>query len=306
VPTANPSNKIIVLAGPTGVGKSLFAALLASRVRGEIVCGDAFQLYSGLQVLTAQPDATLLDLAPHHLYGSIPVSENYDAARYARLARRICEEIRARGNVPIVVGGSGFYLRALVRGFHDFPPPDAALRSELSKLDTDELVRRLLALDPAAAAGNLDLKNPRRVQRALEITIQTGRTWSQWQKEPLPSPIPHTGIVLDRPALELDTRIRKNVHQLWKNGAIEEVRTLLAVEPEALSRTAVRAIGFAEIRDFLEGRCSSKEAVEKIILATRQYAKRQRTWFRSQTPDFLRIDPGQISLEQAVGMLFSE
>lgn len=307
MPSSSPGSNLLLVAGPTGSGKSLFAASLASRVRGEIVCGDAFQLYRGLAVLTAQPGEALLRMAPHHLYGILDPAEPCDAAAYSRRARAVCAEIRRRGNRPVVVGGSGLYLRALVHGFHEFPPPDPALRAELNRETPEALATRLIALDPGSAT-RVDLKNPRRVQRAVEITLQTGKPWSQWLSLPEAPALPHTGIVLDRPLGVLEERLRANVDALWRDGAVDEVRRLLSQSSAhgSVSAQAARAIGFGQIRNFLSGHISESKARGEILLATRQYAKRQRTWFRNQTPEWMRIDPQTTTPEKFADMLQTE
>jgi len=267
----------ILIAGPTGVGKSPFAVELALRFDGEIIGADAYQIYAGLEILTAQPEPELRARVPHHLIGILPVSEPFDAARFAVLAREKMAEITARGRRPILVGGSGLYLKALTHGLADLPPPDPALRAELSGLPPDELRRRLDQADPEARQ-NLDFHNPRRVQRALEIFLLTGRSTArqreEWQKPPR---FAFQGLLLTRDRPELDARIAANVGRMFARGVLEEVAALKKVGP-----TAAQAIGFRDIQALLRGETDQTACVAAVTLATRRYAKRQLTWFRNQ------------------------
>ncbi len=265
------------MAGPTGVGKSLFAVELATRLNGEILGADAYQVYAGLPLLTAQPGPELLDRVPHHLIGTLPVSETFDAARFVTLAREKIAEISARGKLPILVGGSGLYLKALTHGLAELPTPEPALRAELAALPLDELQRRLDALDPTARAM-VDFNNPRRVSRALEIALLTGRSAADLRKEWSHRETPdYSGLLLLRSREELNARITENVSQMFAQGVIEEIRPL-----ENLSTTAAMAIGLRDIQAHLRGEKNRAECEETIVLATRRYAKRQLTWFRNQ------------------------
>ena len=164
----------VIVTGPTGVGKSSFAVTLAERLGGEIIGADAFQIYGGLPILTASPGPDLLSRVPHHLIGVIPPEETCDAARYAKSARQCIQEISGRGRVPILVGGSGLYLKALTHGLADLPPVDPVLRAEISALDPATALARLRENDPDAPA-QIDAQNPVRVRRALEIVLSSGR-----------------------------------------------------------------------------------------------------------------------------------
>jgi len=271
------SNQPIIVAGPTGVGKTAFAAELACRFGGEILGADAFQVYAGLEILTAQPDAGMRARVPHHLIGFLPPSEPFDAARFAELAREKIAAISARGRRAIITGGSGLYLKALTHGLADLPPPDPALRAELSALSLEELQRRLDESDPAAR-NHLDLQNPRRVLRALEIHLLTGRSTAdlrdEWKDKSTPG---FHGFLLTRDRAELDARITGNVQAMFPSGVVAEVGRLTEIGP-----TAARAIGLREIQALRRGELAERQCLEAITLATRRYAKRQLTWFRNQ------------------------
>jgi len=281
--SVNPSSKPIIVAGPTGVGKSLFAVELATRLDGEIIGGDAYQVYSGLEILTAQPGPELRSRVPHHLIGFLPVSEPFDAARFRDIAQEKIAEVSARGRLPIVVGGSGMYLKALTHGLADIPAPNEALRAELSALSLGDLLRRLDEVDPSARQ-DIDCQNPRRVIRALEICLQTGRPLSGVRRQWSQSSTDFRGIFLIRDRQDLSHRIEENVRQMFHRGVVEEVRQL----PPVVS-TAAKAIGLSDILALLRGEITEARCLETIMTTTRQYAKRQLTWFRNQST-FFSID----------------
>lgn len=267
---------LFIIAGPTAVGKSELAVEVAERCGGEIVSADAFQVYEGLDVLTAKPSPALRQRVPHHLIGEIPLTQSFDVGQYLRLAQERIGAIRDRGRIPIVVGGTGLYLRALTHGLADLPPADAALRARLEFQPTGELVRQLAELDPVAH-GRLDLQNRRRVVRALEVCILSGRPFSSFREQWNSSSVNATGIVLNRPREELRARIDERTNAMFAAGVVEEVRSIEATGP-----TASQTLGWREIRALIDGTMSHTECVGAIQQATRQYAKRQLTWFRRE------------------------
>jgi tRNA dimethylallyltransferase len=300
----NRKSKILYLAGPTGVGKTALALELAERLGAEIVGADAFQIYAGLPILTAQPTPGDLARVPHHLVGSIPVSESFDAHRYAELARPLLEEISARGRVPLVVGGTGLYFRALIDGFAPTPTASAGLRAELEGMDLPSLVQRLRGADPAAA-DQVDLQNKRRVTRAIEIVETSGRPLAEFRATPQ---IEVPGLLLVREREELRNRIELNVRAMFQNGVVEEVRALGDIgHMGPIGPTAARAIGLRDIQALIRGELTRAACGAAMITATRQYAKRQLTWFRNQTT-FRALDltgtqrPSQV-VENALSVL---
>ena len=271
---------LLVLTGPTASGKSAVALALASLTGGEIVCADAFQLYAGLPVLTAQPSAADFAAVPHHLYGSVALSEEMDAARYARMAESAIAGIQDRGRLAIVTGGSGLYVKALTHGLSPLPPVDPELRAQLEALPADELAARLLAADPGAGA-TVNLRNPRYVQRALELTLLTGRPVAEVKTSFATGPRPGIrGVCLHRDRAELYDRINRRTGEMIAAGALDEVRAVSAGE---LSATAGKTIGLTELRRCLAGELAPDEAIASIRQTTRHYAKRQMTWFRRET-----------------------
>ncbi len=272
-------NKVspIIVAGPTGVGKTSFAVELASQIDGEILGADAFQIYRGLEILSAQPTPEQLARVPHHLIGCLDPQEACDAARYRNMALAVLAEIAGRGKPAIIVGGSGLYVKALTHGLDPAPPADPQLRAELSALSLEELQARLDAADPTAREY-LEFENPRRLIRGLEMVLLTGKSTAElrqsWASKEAPG---FRGIVLTRERTEMAARIKENVDAMFPRGVIEEVRTLGEAGP-----TARMAIGYREIQALLRGEFSELECREAMALATRRYAKRQLTWFRNQ------------------------
>lgn len=271
----------IYVCGPTASGKSALALALARELDGELVNGDAFQLYRGLGTLTAAPDADERARRPHHLFEVLEPDETCDAMRYRALALPVLADIHARGRVPIVVGGSGLYLKFLSHGPSPLPAGDPALRRRLDRLPLADLVDRLRALDPVEAART-DLHNRRYVSRAVEICELAGRPCSElrdrWASSADALDRRLRGLVLRWPRPELHRRIDARAAAMLDGGAIDEVRALPEVSP-----TLEKAIGFREIRALLAGTTDRAGCLEHIRAATRRYAKRQETWFRRET-----------------------
>ncbi len=283
----NSMKRTFFIVGPTATGKSELAADVAREIGAEIVSADAFQIYRGLDLLTAKPDASTLDKAPHHLIGTTPLHEEMNAEKYRCAASRAVEEIHSRGKLAIIVGGSGLYIKALTHGLAPLPESDPKLRERLNAMSLDELHTHLAELDPEAAQ-KIDLKNRRRVVRAVEICLRTGMPVSEvvsggadpgslGKIPPRPAPAA-TGVFVFRDREELYARINQRVEAMFENDIIEQVRTAGEV-----SVTASQMIGFREIHQLLDGKMSISQCIAAIQQATRRYAKRQLTWFRRQT-----------------------
>lgn len=269
------------ICGPTASGKSALALEVAIKLGGEIVNADAFQLYRGLEVLTAAPSAAERAVVAHHLYGVMETSEYADAGAYLRLAGPVIRDIQARGKLPVITGGSGLYLKFLSHGPSPVPPGDDALRAELATWPLDALVARLRELDPLEAARTA-LQNRRYVTRALEICLLTGGRASdvrdQWESTTRERAARLRGWVIRRSRGELHARIAARTRRMLDDGAVEEVAAA-----GALTTNCRQAIGVAEIGDLLAGVIDRATCEERINAATRQYAKRQETWFRRET-----------------------
>ncbi len=286
---------VLFIVGPTATGKSKLAADVAQEIDAEIVSADTFQIYHGLDVLTAKPDAATFAKAPHHLIGTVSLHEDMSAEKFRRVAARTIDEIHSRRKLAIVVGGSGLYVKALTHGLSTVPESDPTLRAKLNATSIEDLRSQLIALDPQSAR-KIDTQNRRRLVRAVEICLLTGKAAStqrtQWRSvagvvDPDRQPSMTRGIFVFRDRDELYPRINHRVKAMFENGVIEEVRAI-----GAISSTASKMIGLSEIRELLAGRMSILQCVATIQQATRRYAKRQLTWFRRQT----NFEPLNLSL----------
>ena len=282
--------RFFVLAGPTAVGKSEFAVEIAQRLGTEIVGADAFQIYQGFQILSGKPSMALRARVKHHLIDVLPVTENCDAARFAALAEKEIGELNRKGLVPLVVGGAGFYIDALLNPLPDLPRRDPLLRSQLAKESLESLLTELKRYDPLAF-GEIDQQNRRRIERAIEVIRLTGKPFSAYRRPPV-NDSQLSGLVLSRPKPELHQRINQRVRWMLDNGAIEEVGSA-----GELSMTARQMIGVSEVRRFLSKEISFEECMQLIQAATRQYAKRQITWFKTRP---FTTFPGEGSVSDAV------
>jgi tRNA dimethylallyltransferase len=268
---------VFFIVGPTAAGKSEIAADVACEVRAEIVSADAFQIYEDFNLLTAKPDAATLLKAPHHLIGTMSIMETMSAEKFRVMALSVIKEIHARGKLAVVVGGSGLYIKALTHGLSPAPAVDRKLREELNALALDELGARLSELDPAAA-DKIDMKNRRRVVRALEICLASGRSATEQRDWKMNGHGSSNGVFVFRERDDLHERINRRVAEMFKEDVLNEVSSA-----GEMSATAAKMIGLGEIREVLKGKMSILQCIAEIQQATRQYAKRQLTWFRHQT-----------------------
>lgn len=270
----------IYICGPTASGKSALALEMAEKLDGEIVNADAFQLYQGMEILSAAPSEAEKRQVPHHLYGALSAADSSDAGSYMRMAKPVIAEIQSRGKTPIVTGGSGLYLKFLTHGPAPLPEGDAALRAELDARSLEDLVSQLQSLDPVEASRTA-LQNRRYVSRALEICLLTGQKASdlrdQWESQTREITSRLQGLVIHRTREELHARIARRTKAMLDGGAIEEVAALNHV-----SKNCEKAIGFREIRSLLDGEIDRTTCGQLINAATRQYAKRQETWFKRE------------------------
>jgi tRNA dimethylallyltransferase len=278
--------RVFFIVGPTATGKSQLAAEIAAQCGAEIVSADAFQIYRGLPLLTAQADAATLRQAPHHLIATVPLSDAMSAEKFRELALKAIAEIHAGGKLALVVGGSGLYIKALTHGLAPLPPVDPKLRAELNALSLDQLNSRLLAVDPLGAE-KIDRRNKRRVVRALEIFALTKQPASEQRSEWKSEAKEIRGVFVLRERRELYERIDRRVEQMFRDGVVEEVAAI-----DEVSATAAKTLGFAQIRQLLERKISEAECIAAIQHLSRRYAKRQLTWFRQQS----NFEPLNLSL----------
>jgi tRNA dimethylallyltransferase len=262
------------IVGPTGSGKSSVAIEIAEAVSGTIINGDAYQLYQGLETLTASPSQKERDRVPHLLYGTLRPTEDSQAASYAEMAQREIDAVRASGRTPIVVGGSGLYIKALTHGLGPIPPSDPEVRAKIAEKSLEEQLRQLDALDPATGA-TIDRQNPRYVSRALEICLVAGEPASSlrhWERTP-----GLVGVYLHHEREFLYERINLRTPKMLDGGAIDEVSQIGEV-----GETCGKTLGLQSIQRYLAGALSRPELEAEIQQLTRRYAKRQMTWFRKE------------------------
>jgi tRNA dimethylallyltransferase len=284
----------IVLTGPTATGKTAWAMRLAEDLPIEIISMDSAQVYKGMDIGTAKPSATLRARVPHHLIDILEPTESYSAGQFVADCARLIREIRGRGRVPLVIGGTMLYLRALLLGIADLPRGSAELRREIdaraAAAGWPRLHAELASLDPDAAA-RIHPNDPQRIQRALEVCYATGRPLSQLQRtrRPVLAHLPRWALAPgDRAALHL--RIAQRLSSMMEQGFLDEVARLRTRGDLTSRHPAVRAVGYRQLWAHLEGRFGLDEARDKALAATRQLAKRQLTWLRADR-DIRWIDP---------------
>ncbi len=275
--------KVLVVGGPTATGKSDLAVELAERFSGEVVNADSVQIYKGMDIGTAKPPLDVRGKVPHHLFDVASPDDPWDVKRYEVEASRVVEDILSRGKLPIVVGGSGFYIKGLVEGVPPDLPSDRNLREKLYLLSREELYEKLRKLDPDRAS-EIHPNDVKRIVRALEICILTGRPASAFRWRPKPK-WDVLKIALDRDREILKKRIYDRVVAMMDAGWLEEVEGLVARYGWD-NRILRDTLGYRELIMHLEGELSLDEAVALIQKNTWRYSKRQRTWFRKEGFEF--------------------
>lgn len=300
----------VLIAGPTASGKSAFAIALAEALNGVILNADSMQLYRDLSIITARPPEEDLHRVPHRLYGCLSAAKTFSTGDWLRLVETELAAVRTLGKLPIFVGGTGLYFKALTEGFAELPDIDPEIRARcraLAETGGIEAVRAELAQkDPKAAEELQDLQ---RLTRALEVVLSTGKTLCAWQSEahgaPLLSRDETLRLVLAPPRPWLHERIGRRAGGMLEAGGIEEVKALLE---QGLPTTlpAMRAIGVKEIAALLAGEIDLEEVERRLTVATRQYAKRQETWFRNQMADWRRLDPSAETAQQMAAKIAAE
>ena len=288
-------SKIILISGPTASGKSKFALKLAKKIKGEIINADSMQVYKDLRILTARPIKKEYKKIKHHLYGFQSVKNKFSAGKWLKLANEKIVLIKKRKKIPILVGGTGLYFKALTDGLVKIPNIPSKFRNKIrniqKKIGQRKFYKQLLKLDPLIK----DEINPTDVQRsirAFEIKSFTKKSLFDWFKN---TKSKYTDeefikIYIDFPREDLLTKISTRVDKMFKEGAIEEVKKFLKLKLRK-DNSANKVIGINEINDFLNKRYDLKEAKEKITIKTRQYAKRQSTWARGQMMNWQKVNP---------------
>jgi len=289
--TFNPQP--VFIAGPTAVGKSEIALRLAERLGGEIISADSMQVYRGLDLGTAKSSPADRTRVPHHLIDICDLTESFDAAQFVRLAQKAVEEIQARGRVPVFCGGTGLYFKAFRSGLGEAPAANPELRARLEALPFEALLQELRERD-LAAYEKIDKQNPRRVIRAVEVIRLTGNKFSQqraeWKAQGAVPPKTNFYCFTRLPA-DLHARIHTRVDTMFARGLVDETRELLK-QGLAENQTAMQAIGYRQVVEHLRGERSLVETMELVKTKTRQFAKRQLTWFHRQLePEWMELQP---------------
>ncbi len=293
-------SKIILIAGPTSSGKSNFALKLAKKIKGEIINADSMQVYKQLQILTARPKKKDLKKIKHHLYGFCDVKKNYSTGEWLKLLLNKIKDIRRRKKVPIVVGGTGLYFKALTDGLVKIPNIPMKIRNKIrlmqKKLGQTKFYNKLLKLDPLIK-NKIDKNDIQRSIRAYEIKYQTKKSIIEWFKKTkiFFSSDEFIKLYIDYPRESLINRINLRVEGMFKDGAIEEVRRFNKIKVKK-ENSSNKVIGIKEITNLLNKQCTLEQAKELIAIKTRQYAKRQVTWARGQMQSWQKINPNNLSL----------
>lgn len=295
---------LILLAGPTAVGKSEIALVLAEKLNGEIVSVDSMQVYRGLDIGTAKPKEEERARVQHHLIDVVDLTQSFDVAQFVRLASKAVDEIRSRERIPILCGGTGLYFKAFLDGLGDAPPTDAALRLQLEATPLPELLAELAAKD-LTTYKTIDRQNARRLIRAVEVLRLTGKPYSEqranWsamdgagRSATAATSEKHLFIGLTRSPAELHQRINVRVDQMFKRGLVAETEELLKRGLTG-NRTAMQALGYRQVVEHLRGVRSLPETLELVKIRTRQFAKRQMTWFKKHgPPNWINLSLGDV------------
>ncbi len=293
-------SKIILIAGPTASGKSTFAFKLAKKINGEIINADSMQVYKQLNILTARPKKKELKKIKHHLYGYCDVKKKYSTGEWIKSLLKKIRDIRIKKKIPIIVGGTGLYFKALTEGLVKIPNIPIKIRNKIrqkqKKLGQKKFYKKLINFDPLIK-NKIDKNDVQRSIRAYEIKYQTKKSIFDWFKKTKTffSSNEFIKLYIDYPREELIKRINLRVEDMFKEGAIQEVKRFnrLKVKKENSSN---KVIGIKEITNLLNKQCTLEQAKELISIKTRQYAKRQATWARGQMQSWQKINPKSLTL----------
>ena len=292
-------SKIILISGPTASGKSKAALKIAKKLNGEIINADSMQVYKELNILTARPSKIDLNKINHHLYGFRSVKKEFSSGDWLKLAKKNIKKIRDKNKIPVLVGGTGLYFKALTDGLVKIPKIPIPIRNKIRrmqiKLGQKKFYLKLLKIDPLVK-NKIDLADVQRSIRAYEVISFTKKSVFDWYTKTQPSfkKNQFIKIYVDYPKDELINKISKRVDQMMKDGAIKEVKDFLKLNLKSDSNI-FKVIGIREIKDFIEKKTSMHDLKLNIVIKTRQYAKRQRTWSRGQMSDWQKFDAEALS-----------
>ena len=292
-------SKIILISGPTASGKSSFAINLAKKINGEIINADSMQVYKQLKILSARPDQKKYQKIRHHLYGFHDVKKNFSAGNWLKLVLKKIDEIKKRKKIPILVGGTGLYFKALTDGLVIIPSIPVKIRNQIrlmhTKIGQDKFYNKLLKLDPASK-NKINPTDPHRSIRAYEVKLYTKKSIHEWYKNTKSNfqKSDFYKIYINFPRLELIERINLRSKEMIENGAIKEVKNFIKLKVKK-DKSVNKAIGINEIRQYLNNEKELQDIIENISIKTRQYAKRQSTWARGNMNTWLKLKPNELN-----------
>ncbi len=292
-------SKIILISGPTASGKSKIALKIAKKLNGEIINADSMQVYKELKVLTARPSKIDLKKIEHHLYGFRSVKKDFSSGEWLKLAKKNIKKIRDKNKIPVLVGGTGLYFKALTEGLVKIPKIPIPIRNKIRRMQNSlgqkKFYSKLLKND-SSVKNRIDSTDVQRSIRAYEVILFTKKSIFEWYKQTKPS-FPNDQFIkiyIDYPRDELISKISKRVDQMMKNGAIQEVKDFLKLNLKSDSNI-FKVIGIREIKEFIDKKTSLNDLKQNIVIKTRQYAKRQRTWSRGQMSGWQKLDAEALS-----------
>jgi len=292
-------SKIILISGPTASGKSKAALKIANKLNGEIINADSMQVYKELNILTARPSKTDLNKINHHLYGFRSVKKEFSSGDWLKLAKKNIKKIRDKNKIPVLVGGTGLYFKALTDGLVKIPKIPISIRNKIRRMQNNlgqkKFYLKLLKIDPSVK-NKIEPTDAQRSIRAYEVISISKKSIFEWYKKTKPSfkKEQFIKIYVDYPKDELINKISKRVDQMMKDGAIKEVKDFLKLNLKSDSNI-FKVIGIREIKEFIDKKTSMHDLKLNIVIKTRQYAKRQRTWARGQMSDWQKFDAEALS-----------
>ena len=292
-------SKIVLIYGPTASGKSHFALRLAKKINGEIINADSMQVYKELKILSARPPKNNYKKIKHHLYGFQSVKKSFSTGEWLKLTEKIIVDCKKRNKIPIIVGGTGLYFKALVEGLVNIPTIPLNFRKKIrvlhTKIGPKNFFLRLIKLDPLAK-NHINPSDTQRSIRAYEIKSYTKKSMYEWFKNTKSNykKKDFIKIYIDFPRKELIERIRIRTLKMIKNGAVAEVKRFIKLKI-LISKSAHKAIGINELRDYINKKIQIDDAIDKISIKTRQYAKRQSTWARGNMSDWKKLNPNTLN-----------
>ena len=292
-------SKIILISGPTASGKSNFAIKVAKKIDGEIINADSMQVYKQLKILSARPDEKKYKKIRHHLYGFHEVTKNFSTGDWLKLVIKKIKEVKRRKKIPILVGGTGLYFKALIDGLVEIPNISLKFRNKIrglqKKIGQKKFYEKLIKLDPSSK-GKINPTDTQRSIRAYEVKKFTKKSLHEWFKntKSIFSKGDFLKVYIDYPRHELIERINKRTEEMIENGAIKEVKGILKLRVRK-DKSANKAIGVNEIREYLKKQKNLNDTKEKIAIKTRQYAKRQSTWARGNMMNWMKLKPHDLN-----------